>query len=154
MTFESPFHFIVLRLLLWIFGAKGIQHTNRNPSNSSCGFHIHPNRLLLLMEIVFHFVSKSSKRWKFYCSIPSLKKIKYFCKNFLFWNEYHSNFVSFCQNFFPLVLSLFNRTLFSFKLSFILQRSIDRQRNRNDTSSFFKKSRACSCPFCPAHLAL
>ena len=49
MTVESSFHFIGLRLLLLIFGAKvkvislttdlfGTQQTNGNPSNSSCGF--------------------------------------------------------------------------------------------------------------------
>ena len=45
------------------------------------------------------------------------------------------------------MVSLFNRILFSFKLSIILQRSIYRQRNWNDASSVFMKSRACSCPW-------
>ena len=45
------------------------------------------------------------------------------------------------------MVSLFNRTLFSFKLSIISQRSIYRQRNWNDASSVFMKSRACSCPW-------
>ena len=51
MIFESPFQFIGLRLLLLIFCAKGTQQINRNPSNSSCGFHVQPNRLLLFMGI-------------------------------------------------------------------------------------------------------
>ena len=45
------------------------------------------------------------------------------------------------------MVSLFNRILFSFKLSIILQRSIYRQRNWNNASSVFMKSRACSCPW-------
>ena len=45
------------------------------------------------------------------------------------------------------MVSLFNRTSFSFKLSIISQRSIYRQRNWNNASSVFMKSRACSCPW-------
>ena len=45
------------------------------------------------------------------------------------------------------MVSLFNRILFSFKLSITLQRSIYRLRSWNDASSVFMKSRACSCPW-------
>ena len=87
MTLQSPFHFIVLRLLLLIFGAKGTQQTNRNPSNSSCGFHVHPNRLLLFMGIrsfiLFQNVVKDEILMlisvAFYYSSP---KNKYFCRTF------------------------------------------------------------------------
>ena len=86
MTLQSPFHFIVLRLLLLIFGAKGTQQTNRNPSNSSCGFRIHlcylswkqslvlfqnavKDEILILNSIAFYYSSQ---------------KNKYFCRTFCF----------------------------------------------------------------------
>ena len=132
--------------------------TTLNPSNSSCGFLCHFQTFALQQNLFyFNLCSLCESLWKgkilmshgngWYFSPSKINNFAELSREM----KITGNLSFLLTMLFPFIISL---SLVSTILSPFCAKMICRQSNRNDASSNFMKTCACTCPSSPIHIFL